>query len=321
MVQKKTNKTWVIYKHTLIADCQKYGWSYIGQTSKKNPEDRWASNGTNYTRKNANGAYTYFANEILSYGWENFKTEILESGIVTQAEADLKERYWIAYYHTYIKDPECRGFNLTPGGYGGGGILNRVAINNGIVEKRIFKDEPIPEGFVLGSLKRDCGAKVSAAKKCKPSKSRGKQWFNNGVEQTMANKCPEGWVPGRLPHQRPGLELYNNGVEQKCFAPDEEIPNGWAKGKIPGTHNTPNKGKILYNNGISHIYLNKEEIPPDGFIKGSSIERSKLCANNGKPSKGKRWYNNGVIQRYFAPNDPIPDGWTPGCCKSRSYLK
>ena len=98
MAQNKTNKTWVIYKHTLIADCPKYGWSYIGQTGKKKPEDRWCGNGMNYTRKTAKGTYTYFAKEIRARGWENFKTEILESGILTQADADAREQYWIAHF-------------------------------------------------------------------------------------------------------------------------------------------------------------------------------------------------------------------------------
>ena len=316
--QKKKHKTWVIYKHTLVADCPKYGWSYIGQTGKEKPEDRWCGNGMNYTRKNKNGTYTYFANVIFAYGWENFKTEILESNILSQTDADEREQYWIAYYHTYVKDPECKGFNLTPGGYGGGSRPNKIHINNGIVERSIFKDDPIPDGFVSGGLPRNNGSAVSAAKKGKPNKSKGKKWYNNGVEQTMANECPDGWMLGRLPHQRPNLELYNNGVEQKCFAPDEEIPYGWVKGKIPGTHNTPNKGRVVYNNGVSHIYLNKDEVPPEGFVRGYSADRTKLCRNNSKSSSGKRWYNNGIDQRYFSENDQIPEGWVPGCCKLKN---
>lgn len=316
--QKKTHKTWVIYKHTLIADCPKYGWSYIGQTSKKKPEDRWVGNGMNYTRKTSNDTYTYFANEIMAHGWENFKTEILESGILTQADADLREQYWIAYYHTYVKDPECRGFNLTPGGYGGGGLLNRICINNGTVQKFIFKDEPIPDGFVLGGLKRTYGAKVSAAKKGKPSKSKGKFWFNNGVSQTMAFECPDGWVPGRLKFHQPSKKLYNNGIEQKCFTSTEIIPQGWVKGAILGSVVGNTRGRTVYNDGTRHIYLKAGELPPAGFVKGYTADRAARCSH--EPVQiGKRWYNNGVEQKYFSPTDVIPEGWKPGCCKLRAY--
>lgn len=317
---KKQDKTWVIYKHTLIADCPKYGWSYIGQTSKKKPEERWCGNGMNYTRKTSNGTYTYFANEIMAHGWESFKTEILESGITTQKVADDREQYWIAFYHTYVKDPECRGFNLTPGGYGGGSRPGKIHINNGVVERSIFKDDPIPDGFVVGGLKRNNGAAVSAAKKGKPSKSRGKRWFNNGTEQTMAEQCPEGWIPGRLPCWRSDKELYNNGIEQKFFVASEAVPPGWIKGAIPGSVVRNTLGRIAYNDGSRHIYLKKGEIPPEGFVKGYAAERAANFSH--APAQiGKRWYNNGVDQKYFLPTDIIPEGWTLGCCKLRNYSK
>lgn len=106
-------------------------------------------------------------------------------------------------------------YNIAHGGEGGQVMLNRVAINNGAIEKRIFKDETIPEGFVLGGLKRNNGKKVSASKKGKPSKSKGKQWFNNGVNQTMTYSCPDDWVAGRLHFTQASKELYNNSVEHK----------------------------------------------------------------------------------------------------------
>ena len=257
------------------------------------------------------GSNKHLLASIKKHGRSNFTCEMLQE-CFTEDELNTSEQYWINKYDA-VNSPLF--YNIAAGGEGGRVMLNRLWINNGIIEKRILKNEEIPDGFTLGGLKRNNGAKVSAAKKGKPSKSRGKSWFNNGIEQTMAYECPEGWVSGRLPHQRPGLESYNNGIEQKCFAPNEEIPRGWIKGKIPGTHNTPNKGKIVYNNGINHIYLAKDEIPPEGFVRGYTIERLASCATNTKPAKGKRWYNNGIEQRYFAENDIIPDGWVPGCCK------
>lgn len=102
-------KTWVIYKHTLILDCPHKGWSYIGQT-RTPTKVRWKS-GYGYT-KNCNTFY----NAIQKYGWDNFSHEIIEDGITTLEEANEREKYWIAYYHTFIRDPECRGYNMTPGG-------------------------------------------------------------------------------------------------------------------------------------------------------------------------------------------------------------
>lgn len=89
------------------------GWSYIGQTSKKNLKSRWGKNGTNYISK---GKTTFFANAIQKYGWNNFSHEILEENIQTQTAANKAEQYWIDYYRTFVGFPDCRGFNSTPGG-------------------------------------------------------------------------------------------------------------------------------------------------------------------------------------------------------------
>ena len=122
MAQEKNaqKKVWTIYKHTLVKDCEKYGWSYIGQTSEARPEDRWGKNGIEYISKGKKR--TFFANAILAYGWENFTHEIIESGITSLAEAHAREQHWIDYYHTYVGDPNCRGFNLTRGGDGAPGF-------------------------------------------------------------------------------------------------------------------------------------------------------------------------------------------------------
>jgi hypothetical protein len=94
------------------------GKRYIGITCNK-PEDRWGSEGAGYLRKQPNGKYSQplFARAILKYGWESFETTLLFEGL-SEAEAKSKEIELIASYHTYSKDPECWGYNNTPGGDG-----------------------------------------------------------------------------------------------------------------------------------------------------------------------------------------------------------
>ena len=62
----------------------------------------------------------------------------------------------------------------------------------------------------------------------------GSKWYNNGVIQTQAHECPEGFVEGMLsttPRRKPGMHWYNNGVENRMFYPDS-VPAGYTKGII-----------------------------------------------------------------------------------------
>ena len=110
-----------IYKHT----CKVNGKSYIGQTCSR-PSRRWKGNGRGYENQ-------VFGKAIQKYGWENFTHEILEKDL-TLTQANEREKYWIAYYHTYINDPKCNGYNLTPGG-DGGDSARCESVRNKISEK------------------------------------------------------------------------------------------------------------------------------------------------------------------------------------------
>ena len=106
---------WIIYKHTLLVGPHK-GWSYIGQTRAADPNKRW-KNGKGYLTED-----TLFSRAIKKYGIENWDIvwshEIIESNIQSIEEANSREKYWIAYYHTYIYDSAPNGYNLTEGGGG-----------------------------------------------------------------------------------------------------------------------------------------------------------------------------------------------------------
>lgn len=93
-----------IYKHTNLIH---KGWSYIGQTIY-DINTRWKF-GHGYDKCLA------FKRAIDKYGWDNFAHEIIEDNIPVE-KLDDRERYWIQYYHTYVGDPECKGYNMTIGG-------------------------------------------------------------------------------------------------------------------------------------------------------------------------------------------------------------
>lgn len=101
------NNNYCVYCHTNKID----GKKYIGITKYgDNPERRWRY-GTGYNpEKGIGGA-------IQKYGWDNFTHEILKESL-TKEEANYWEKYFIKEYHTWVEDPACWGYNLTPGGDG-----------------------------------------------------------------------------------------------------------------------------------------------------------------------------------------------------------
>ena len=88
------------------------GKRYIGITKYgDNPEKRWRY-GTGYgnQEKGLGGA-------IQKYGWHNFDHIILKEHL-TLKDALEWEKYYIKEYHTWVQDPKCWGYNITPGGEG-----------------------------------------------------------------------------------------------------------------------------------------------------------------------------------------------------------
>lgn len=92
------DKCYSVYMHTSPS-----GKKYIGITCQE-PEKRW---------KNGNGykSQKYFYKAISKYGWDNFKHEILFSGL-TKEEAEQKEIGLIALYQS---DNYLYGYNIEHG--------------------------------------------------------------------------------------------------------------------------------------------------------------------------------------------------------------
>lgn len=97
-------KNYIVYRHTSPS-----GKVYIGITSKK-PEYRW-SNGNGYKDS------PKFYNAIKKYGWNNFKHEILYSGL-NEISAKMIEEDLIYYYKSLNIS-----YNITDGGDGTKGVI------------------------------------------------------------------------------------------------------------------------------------------------------------------------------------------------------
>jgi group I intron endonuclease len=58
---------------------------------------------------------SYYFHRALKSNLESFDWSIIDSADNLE-ELNLKEKFWIEKYHTYIGDPICNGYNLTTGG-------------------------------------------------------------------------------------------------------------------------------------------------------------------------------------------------------------
>ena len=129
ITRDNVDRTFVVYCHTNKIN----GKKYIGITCQ-DPEIRWGYDGNCYKQ-----SQPYFARAIKKHGWENFTHEILFEGLTAQEANDI-EIELIACYHTYIGDPECCGYNLTRGGFGGVKYLTeeerRAALNKSSCESK-----------------------------------------------------------------------------------------------------------------------------------------------------------------------------------------
>ena len=94
-----------------IAENKINGKCYIGQTvsSLRKRASRHIADAL-YT----NDSYA-FHKAIRKYGREAFNFRIIEDNISLE-QLDEREKYWIAYYHSYIYDEQCNGYNMTQGG-------------------------------------------------------------------------------------------------------------------------------------------------------------------------------------------------------------
>lgn len=112
---------------------------YVGQTIQK-PQLRWR-NGKGYVCQQAIGK------AIKKYGWNNFTHIILEDNILTQEEANEKERYYIALYNCYAFNHE--GYNIAEGGSDGYPLFGKTdeekclyAEKQRLIAKQRFERDP-----------------------------------------------------------------------------------------------------------------------------------------------------------------------------------
>ena len=83
-----------------------------------------------------------------------------------------------------------------------------------------------------------------------------------------------------------GKHYYTNGIEDKKFADDEDIPEGWYKGRT--NHGKGTIGYRWINNGIEKKFISPNADIPEGWIEGNLPFSEEHKQNLSKSLKGKK---------------------------------
>lgn len=77
-------------------------------------------------------------------------------------------------------------------------IEEKERLNRSEAQKKAWAEGKYDKNRHRGPMPKQQRENISKALKGKPAKNLGYHWYNNGVDQTCAKECPEGWVKGRL---------------------------------------------------------------------------------------------------------------------------
>lgn len=114
--------------------------------------------------------------------------------------------------------------------------MKRIYYTNGINEKRLLPNEPIPDGWYKGRVKS-------------PVTTKDCIWINNGISAkfiSINSPIPEGWKKGRLlshlnieksseTRRNKQYKHYTDGVNDFIFSKDDIIPKNLYPGRPPMT--------------------------------------------------------------------------------------
>jgi len=163
---------------------------YVGKDSHIDKKARWKRHLLNFKRKDH--ANIYFQRSWYKYGKENFSYKIIE--YCSEEELSEREVYWIKELNTQIPN----GYNITPGGDGGGSMTGRHLSNKtkkkiSIARKgAIVSDETkkkISETLLGHEVSKETRKKRSVALKGVPkSKEHGNNLSNSKRGQKSSNK-------------------------------------------------------------------------------------------------------------------------------------
>lgn len=293
-----------IYKHTSPS-----GKIYIGQTSKKNLNERWCSGG-GYKK------CSIFSAAIEKYGWENFEHEILECNL-TKDEADLLEVFYIA---------QAKNLGISYNVLDGGSKLtqdDKLRISESLKGRYAGKNNPM-----YGTIS--------------PIRDKIRIWKDSGEMFVTVDELDSyilnGWMRGLSDESKQKLRnqflgrvwIKKDGVTKQVTRLDAEalLNDGWKVGRISNERwckpksndtkqkiSTKNSGGIYINDGKSCKHISHDQL--DIYLKkGWVIGQLKPSKNRfSEKMKGRVFIHKDDVQKMVSKldvDDYLIDGWKLG---------
>lgn len=139
-----------------------------------------------------------------------------------------------------------------PEGFKPGAIYNKIFCNNGIKDIRVPTIADIPDGYKLGSIKKD------KKLKCYTDGESIKYFGEN-------DDIPENYKHIAVARKTRGGIYYNDGTHNKLIKEGETPPENYVIGKINvgGT-----SGTKCYTNGVINKFIKIGDEVPEGFTLG-----------------------------------------------------
>lgn len=136
---------------------------------------------------------------------------------ISQALRNKENRFTLKGYTSYIDEKGKIKYRLrteeVPASWRkGNNASGKIRITNGVCEKVVDKNEPIPEGWRRGTLRY--GTKLSQETRLNMSKA----------QKLRSKDTFIGYNKGRI--------WITDGITSKLVCPDDEIPEGWKRGNV-----------------------------------------------------------------------------------------
>ena len=236
------------------------GKNYVGQRCC--PKDKTPETDVKYM-----GSGKYLRRSQEKYGIENFTKQII-TVCYSKDVVDILEIEYIAIYKAIGKAE----YNILPGGKGGDSDVTRSQWKN----FQIRNKHRIGTDRYWNSPEGQRQKQINSEKQKGHKNTKGKHWYNNGIENVVADTCPPGYVSGRLGDfscseevKQRKREKEKNMTEEQRRLRSERISKS-RKGHIT-TEETKkhiseaNRGRRYYNNGIIEVMAFE---CPEGFVPG-----------------------------------------------------